>query len=776
MSQLGILGNTGPGGLTDVVTLTGNSGGAVPADASGNINTLGTGSITVVGSPGTNTLTAQLTGLTNHNVLVGAGTATITKVPPSTAGFVLTSNGPAADPSFQAVGAGVYSITTINNTNSPYTVLSTDEVIECDSSAGAISILLPNAPSTGRIIIIKDYTGGAATNNVTITTVGGVVNLDNATSMIYRTAFFERSFIFDGTRYLITLAYEGPIIGAPKNVNTTLGSSAGNTTFASSTTNATLVGYQAGLALNTSGVDNTFIGYQAGTANTSGTGNVCVGSGAGKTHTATIGSTLVGFNAGNVSITNPITAIGYQAGLLHTNGTRCTYYGYQSGASNLSSTNNTFVGFQSGNTATSASNTCVGSLSGSGITSGAGNTCIGSSSGTSINTGASHTLIGANTGITLGAGSTACTAVGSNVLNLCTGSSNTIVGAFGGQLISTGSVNCAMGQNTLVALLTGTRNTCFGTLSGQSYNGAESNNILLGYAVTGTAGENNVLRIGQATGTGNGQVNTCIINGIGGVTQDPTATNKVITLNTSNSQLGVTLASATPTASKIPLYDANLNLSANSMLMGYATTATAAGTTTLVVGSAEQQFFTGATTQTVKLPVTSTLALGQQYMIYNMSTGVVTVQSSGANTLQAMSPNTMLVATVILTSGTTTASWTWNYMTMMGQGMVSVPANSNTVTAGFGTSLTAGTSVQNTLNYDIQVNICVAVSSSTTATIVMGVGSATGPTTNTVIPSFTVAATTFFTFTAIVPDRYWLVVNTTGTIVVASITTQACAL
>lgn len=85
-------------------TLTGNSGGAV-APTANNINTVGTGSITIVGNPGTSTLTTQLTGLTNHNVLVGAGTATITNVPPSTAGFVLTSNGAGADPSFQVVSA-----------------------------------------------------------------------------------------------------------------------------------------------------------------------------------------------------------------------------------------------------------------------------------------------------------------------------------------------------------------------------------------------------------------------------------------------------------------------------------------------------------------------------------------------------------------------------------------------------------------------------------------------------------------------------------------------
>ena len=98
-------------GTGSTETLTGNSGGAV-SPSGGNINTVGTGSITIVGNPGTNTLTTQLTGLTNHDVLVGAGTATITSVSPSTAGFVLTSNGVAADPSFQAASASG-AITTI---------------------------------------------------------------------------------------------------------------------------------------------------------------------------------------------------------------------------------------------------------------------------------------------------------------------------------------------------------------------------------------------------------------------------------------------------------------------------------------------------------------------------------------------------------------------------------------------------------------------------------------------------------------------------------------
>ena len=94
---------------------------------------------------------------------------------------------------------------------------------------------------------------------------------------------------------------------------------------------------------------------------------------------------------------------------------------------------------------------------------------------------------------------------------------------------------------------------------------------------------------------------------------------------------------------------------------GYTTTATAAGTTTLTVASTQQQFFTGSTTQTVVLPVTSTLVLGQTFRIVNMSTGVVTVNSSGGNSVVAIVALAEVTVTCILVSGTTAASWDIQY-------------------------------------------------------------------------------------------------------------------
>jgi len=97
-------------------------------------------------------------------------------------------------------------------------------------------------------------------------------------------------------------------------------------------------------------------------------------------------------------------------------------------------------------------------------------------------------------------------------------------------------------------------------------------------------------------------------------------------------------------------------------LMGFTTTATAAGTTTLTNTSSYYQIFTGATTQTITLPVTSTLLQGWSYHIVNNSTGNLTVNSSGSNLVITVLPGTTAMVTCILTSGTTAASWDFEYV------------------------------------------------------------------------------------------------------------------
>jgi len=96
---------------------------------------------------------------------------------------------------------------------------------------------------------------------------------------------------------------------------------------------------------------------------------------------------------------------------------------------------------------------------------------------------------------------------------------------------------------------------------------------------------------------------------------------------------------------------------ANANLMGFTTTATAAGTTTLTNTSSYIQYFTGTSAQTIVMPVTSTLATGWSFHIANNSTVALTLQSSGANTIGTIAPNTTVHITCIGTALTTAADW-----------------------------------------------------------------------------------------------------------------------
>lgn len=155
MSQISVA-SAGGGGGGSLSTLTGNTGGPVSPTA-GNINVVGSGNVTTSGSG--STLTISLT--SNEQV----------------------------------------SYTGVNHAASPYTVLSSDFYLGVNATAGTVSILLPNAPATGRIFVVKDTNGQAATNNITVTTVGGAVTIDGSTSFVMNTTYEAVSLIFNGVNY-----------------------------------------------------------------------------------------------------------------------------------------------------------------------------------------------------------------------------------------------------------------------------------------------------------------------------------------------------------------------------------------------------------------------------------------------------------------------------------------------------------------------------------------------------------------------------------------------
>jgi fibronectin-binding autotransporter adhesin len=153
-------------------TYTTDSGVATPSG--NNLNVLGSGSITTSGAG--STLSTSLTGLTNHAVLVGAGTSTITKVgPTATAGQVLQSAGAAADPAFSTA---TYPSTT---TVSQILYSSATNVVSGLATANN-SILSTNGsgvPSLGTSLS-NDYTFTKATSGATTTLT--VSNTSNTAS------------------------------------------------------------------------------------------------------------------------------------------------------------------------------------------------------------------------------------------------------------------------------------------------------------------------------------------------------------------------------------------------------------------------------------------------------------------------------------------------------------------------------------------------------------------------------------------------------------------
>lgn len=213
--------NTGVGSQAIVGITTGNDNTALGTSCLGNVVT-GSFSTCLGNLAGSNYTTSESSNICiGHNVLGTIGESNMLRIGVSTgtgAGQInqafiqgiagrSTANSETVSINTTTGQLGSYpvggfiSLKAIDFTDSPYTVIASDVYLSVDATGGAITIRLPNVATSFRTLIIKDSVGISATNNITVTTVGGVVTIDGATSFVMNTAYESIQLVFNGSTY-----------------------------------------------------------------------------------------------------------------------------------------------------------------------------------------------------------------------------------------------------------------------------------------------------------------------------------------------------------------------------------------------------------------------------------------------------------------------------------------------------------------------------------------------------------------------------------------------
>jgi len=83
-----------------------------------------------------------------------------------------------------------------------YVALITDWYVGVTSTAAPRTISLPNVGVTaGQVFTVKDESGGAAANNITVDVNGGVKTIDGGANQVINGNYDAYNFIYDGTNY-----------------------------------------------------------------------------------------------------------------------------------------------------------------------------------------------------------------------------------------------------------------------------------------------------------------------------------------------------------------------------------------------------------------------------------------------------------------------------------------------------------------------------------------------------------------------------------------------
>lgn len=229
------------------------------------------------------------------------------------------------------------------------------------------------------------------------------------------------------------------------------------------------------------------------------------------------------------------------------------------------------------------------------------------------------------------------------------------------------TVNCDLSNSTSFAIsagvssMSGGKSTALAVTNAAAVVGVYySTNVILPSASAGTLfiGESNIFAVtsgGTAvttTGTAVIFMRDCLISDSVG------ALAKVSLAGAGYSLSNVQFAQSTSTLTAPNLgskaYFDNLALYSN-IFPGNVSVATNGGTTTLALNSPQWQTFTGTFAQTVKLPAITNVTVGTSWVINNLSSGTVTVQTSAAVTISTVTTSNYSVFTY--TGASTNGGW-----------------------------------------------------------------------------------------------------------------------
>lgn len=238
---------------------------------------------------------------------------------------------------------------TFNNRTAAYTVVASDlgKVVNC--TTGTFTVSLTSAATLGSGFNCWVWNSGA-----------GTITIDPASSETIDGSATV-SLAANQTTQIISNGTNWYTVGKAVSIPTAL---SGITNSASPYTTA--LGYQAGTSVT--GVNNTFVGYQAGTATTSGTDNVAVGYQAldaniSSGYGVAIGTNALGAAIGDAGYIDSV-GIGWAALLNQTTGTNNIGIGTSAVTSITTGTNTTAIGAFAGGNSTGSQNVFIGGSSG----------------------------------------------------------------------------------------------------------------------------------------------------------------------------------------------------------------------------------------------------------------------------------------------------------------------------------------------------------------------------------------------------------------------------